>query len=971
MADLPKPISNQDKYLRNIAVNDPDITEIEGMEPTSRQEEYLKYIALNGSSGGGGGADVNVVQTTGTSTINVMSQNAVTKELNKKVGTDTTVNGKPLSEDIELTSEDIGTYTKEEIERKIEESSGSDINVVQSKGTSETDVMSQKAVSENTCFGPNSSVWSALNVAIGDYASAGGGGYEIAIGKSAKSPNYFGVSLGAWAETTGDYSVSLGGQSKAPENSVVSVGDGSSNPDYGTRRIVNVKDPKNAQDAATKKYVDDKIEESGGSSVNIVQTKGTSETDVMSQKAVTDAIPTKLSDLEKDINYVINNANGNEQLAIGENSSTTYPGGIAIGKSAKSINDNISIGEEAKAQSNVSIITIGTNTNAEGSCSIAIGRETKTNVEGRHSVAIGSYSVAREPEVVSVGAGSDNETYATRRIVNVGDPINAQDAATKKYVDEKVASSGGSGVIIEQSTGESETSVMSQKAVTDSLPTKTSDLENDSKFISNNGGTSTATAVGTKSNGPYGGCTSFGYNANAHTSNSTAIGYNTDTYNDGVAIGCEATTGMYATSVGRLAKATGENSLALGHSTEVSNRYHYYSVALGSKSTTSSAGVVSVGDGSDNAYYGKRRIENVQDPINNQDAATKKYVDDKVAGGGGGSSINVVQTTGISETDVMSQNAVTNELDKCIINTATANEAMSINNAYTATKEGQILIGNQASGENIDTISIGRHSHANGMYSVSIGEGAGSENKGITIGGNSTGYSSFGVIVGNGSSTNNGVSIGNDATSRVDYGVAVGPYANAGVENDDYEYTVALGAYSKAEESNVVSVGSGENGLYCKTRRIVNVSDPINSQDVATKGYVNGTVLYDCGGYAYEDGIKSGTLTLNDSVNNYENIVLYGMSDLKSSVSLNMLIPPTGDVTGTLNHIHYVSSNIRAYLCYLNFTISDKKLTISYNSYCRIGFKAGGGELNPSDSLDMPTSSVLSINKIIGYNKRT
>lgn len=62
--------------------------------------------------------------------------------------------------------------------------------------------------------------------------------------------------LGYQASSVYSHSVAIGGYSTTSRASEVSVGDGSSNADYGTRYLANVRDPQNAQDAATKNYVD-------------------------------------------------------------------------------------------------------------------------------------------------------------------------------------------------------------------------------------------------------------------------------------------------------------------------------------------------------------------------------------------------------------------------------------------------------------------------------------------------------------------------------------------------------------------------------------------------------------------------------------------------------------------------------------------------------------------------------------------
>lgn len=93
---------------------------------------------------------------------------------------------------------------------------------------------------------------------ISDYSEATKS-ESTAVGYFAKTTCQDGTAIGKGAESIGDYSVAIGSYSAAEEAKVVSFGDGSSNSTYGTRRLVNVKDPVNSQDAATKNYVDSKM----------------------------------------------------------------------------------------------------------------------------------------------------------------------------------------------------------------------------------------------------------------------------------------------------------------------------------------------------------------------------------------------------------------------------------------------------------------------------------------------------------------------------------------------------------------------------------------------------------------------------------------------------------------------------------------------------------------------------------------
>ncbi|MDE7425343.1 MAG: hypothetical protein K2N51_16925 [Lachnospiraceae bacterium] len=881
--DLPEPISDQDMLLHNIIDGTPDISDL---EPNSRQEVYLKYIALNGSGGGGGGgSSVDVVQTTGQSKEAVMSQKAVTDEIDK-LGTAAYCNtgneegnvpvinseGKldnsvipslaitdtfvaedeeqmlniqgaekgdicirtdqnktyildetpkkysrsktrtTLSDWVELqtptdevqsvngqkgnvvlSAGDVDAYTKEEVDGKVP-------TIVQTRGTSETDLMSQKAVSNNMLLGDNVKTTGINNViSIGNNSKCYGN-YCVTIGDTATCGDSFSkyaVAIGKNSESY-NYSVALGSYSKAEAQSVVSVGDGSSSTYYGKRRIVNVKDPVNAQDAATKNYVDNKVAEAG-SGVNVVQETGESEEDVMSQKAVTDSLATKVDAVEgkglstedftteekeklanipdeiPEVNIV--QARGtsttdvmsqkavSDNVCFGYDSSINGDGAVAYGAGANASVSSTAIGNNSKAQG-ISTTAIGSASNGGtqrgtaigsgaivgGSDSVSIGYDAQ--VTNAYSVSIGSRSQANEPSVVSVGDGSSNANYGTRRIVNVKDPENDQDAATKNYVDNKVAEAGGSDVTIVQERGTSQTSVMSQKAVTNN--------------------------------------TCFGNGAQVSSASSVVLGYGaTSTAQKTISIGEDSVSNeLESTAIGCNSKAQAE-----------------YSVALGAGSVANEPMVVSVGSGALlSSNYGARRIVNVADPVNERDAATKNYVDSQIAQSSGGSGVTVVQTTGTSEEDVMSQKAVSE-------NTSFGYNSSIKTNYCSAFGKNAKAAGDYSS-------AFGNGAQANGDYSSAFGDGA---------------------IATSPAS----VALGFNTKASSNYSVSLGESANVGVNS---YYALALGSHSKATKPSVVSVGDGTDNANYGTRRIINVRNPEDEQDAATKNYVDSQIAQAGGG---------------------------------------------------------------------------------------------------------------------------
>lgn len=105
---------------------------------------------------------------------------------------------------------------------------------------------------------------------------------------------------------------------------------------------------------------------------------------------------------------------------------------IAFGSGVRASLQSVGVGYRASS-TGASSVAIGFQPIASGPASVAIGFGAAAYDDG--SVAIGSNSKAQYKDVVSVG-----NTSRTRRIINVTDPEVDSDAATKHYVDEKVAS---------------------------------------------------------------------------------------------------------------------------------------------------------------------------------------------------------------------------------------------------------------------------------------------------------------------------------------------------------------------------------------------------------------------------------------------------------------------------------------------------------------------------------------------------
>lgn len=169
---------------------------------------------------------------------------------------------------------------------------------------------------------------------------------------------------------------------------------------------------------------------SGGG--NVVQTTGTSQTDVMSQVATSQMIFPSGSETSKENIAIGADAEakyGSLAICFGSNRKGAYAetGGIAIGPGSTVWNQKCSA-------TGVGSVAIGYgDCRATGNRAIALGDG--AHADGTSSIAIGMNARASANNVVSVGDGGTSWGPSYRRVINVDTPTADHDAATKEYVD--------------------------------------------------------------------------------------------------------------------------------------------------------------------------------------------------------------------------------------------------------------------------------------------------------------------------------------------------------------------------------------------------------------------------------------------------------------------------------------------------------------------------------------------------------
>lgn len=166
------------------------------------------------------------------------------------------------------------------------------------------------------------------------------------------------------------------------------------------------------------------ISAEGGGGATVVQTIGTSTTDVMSQKAVTDELF---------------NGNNRNKIQIGNNASSTggsYYESVAIGRNVQATGqDSTAIGGIGTLATAAYSLSLGTGANSNSTCATALGKEAYARYQG--SVALGAFSSTSAIGEANIGSSDTSYGYNStkyRLLTGLYDGQSAHDAVTVEQV---------------------------------------------------------------------------------------------------------------------------------------------------------------------------------------------------------------------------------------------------------------------------------------------------------------------------------------------------------------------------------------------------------------------------------------------------------------------------------------------------------------------------------------------------------
>lgn len=588
--------------------------------------------------------------------------------------------------------------------------------------------------------------------------------------------------------------------------------------------------------------------------------------------------------------------------AIGANSQATGANATAIGANVGAGENSVVIGggtsSLAAARAGANATAIGTYVDINADKGTAIGYGAQIGWNGKNSVALGADSVANEENVVSVGhtkgqANGFGETYGedlNRRITNVADGKNANDAATVGQISKITGMDSEKGNVVQYDGKDKSVVTFAGENGTKLTNLAAGEFEADStdavtagqlyasgivpgSIVDDSGTGKGNMALGNMSEIEAGDGmdynTAIGYNAGIsreyvigkgyeNAENSTAIGASARIYgSDSVAVGHQSSvTHKQGVAIGQGAKVESANSVAVGHEAIIKGNAEN-SIAIGNSKTydpetgLGGGATQSVASGAKNST-----VIGVGGATTSEGAVVLGYEARVNGSAANATAIGKDATIQVSSGNGNVALGAESEVSKADVGDDTAHGVVSIGKSGDDGFTRRIV--NVADGLNdSDAATVGQLNAMQSAYTNSGIVGGSMDNNtlatgAVAIGKDSKVHGTGSVAIGTGSKVeqHNSVAIGRSAIVK-----------GAG--------SVALGASSVATEDNVLSLGRNDGSLGL---RIVNMKDGIHERDAVTVGQMNKLAL----------GDRNGSLKLTNGATNLADGIERNTTAIKS-----------------------------------------------------------------------------------------
>lgn len=535
------------------------------------------------------------------------------------------------------------------------------------------------------------------SVAIGDTAVSSGK-RAVALGVGATAGGVSSLALGDGANSTQDNTVAIGKGSKAYQTDTVAIGDNATALTTKTISIGLNAGAGQAADATGTKHSHINIGENAGANVNGQYNIGigyNAGSGVSGKASIAMGVEagknlTNQPETETDNVSIGNKANSYD-------SATSIEKAVAIGAAVKAQTGSVGIGYETNAQGKQAV-ALGFQASTTGNQGVAVGYSAKADA---NNVALGSNSVATKKaatgyltgmaseSVVSVGS---KDTNTMRRIVNVADGADDQDAATvaqlKKVTDKVLAdvNTAINNLPANQNTGITYDAVNSSSTTADASISLKNDTGKGTRISNVSNPVTDMDAVNLQT-----------LKAAVKEGQPKYFSANNQGGDYGNADNANAT-GKRSLAIGQTVQATAENSVAVGND---ANAYGIGSIAIGSK------------------YVGNAALDDGVTDLSSDTSVSKKSQDYRYGIAIGAGAI----TEGNNSLAIGSLASVTNQN----IATGTVDRGVAVGYRARSSADKANAIGDRAIASGKMASAMGSESLAGGVSSIAVGTKAKTE----------------------------------------------------------------------------------------------------------------------------------------------------------------------------------------------------------------------------------------------------